>query len=80
VFRLVLGEGLVLMAAGLLAGLAGAFTIRRVLAAQLYGTGPMDPAAIGAAAAVLAAVALVACAIPARRAARTDPLAALAEQ
>jgi putative ABC transport system permease protein len=77
VFKLILSEGLVLLAAGLVLGAAGAFAIRSALQSQLYGVGAMDPFVLASVAAVLAVVALVACAVPARRAARIDPLIAL---
>ena len=51
-----------------------------VLAAQLYGVGPMDPLVLGSVAAVLALVTFAACTLPARRAARIDPIVALSEQ
>jgi ABC-type antimicrobial peptide transport system permease subunit len=71
--RLVLGRGLAPAALGLAAGLAGALAAGRVLAAQLYGVRPTDPATFAAVAALLAAVAVAAAWAPARRAARTDP-------
>ena len=80
VFSLVLGEGLTLMAVGLSAGLAGAFSVRRVLEAQLYEIGAMDPFVLTSVAAVVALMVVIACSVPARRAARIDPLAALSDQ
>jgi putative ABC transport system permease protein len=80
IFTMVVREGVWLMAAGLLVGLGGAFAIRRTMESQLYGVGAMDPAVVSAVAAVLAAVALGACLVPARRAARTDPTIALNDQ
>lgn len=77
IFRLVLGEGLLLLGAGFVIGLAGAFALRRSLETQLYGVGGMDPLVLASVAAVLATVALGACSIPARRASRIDPIAAL---
>jgi ABC-type antimicrobial peptide transport system permease subunit len=79
VFGLIVKEGMVLMAGGFVAGVAGAFAVRRTMAAQLYGVGPMDPLVLGGVAAVLAVVALAACMLPARRAARIDPIIALSE-
>ncbi len=76
----VVREGLVLLVAGLVVGLAGAFAIRRTMESQLYGIGGMDPVVVSAVAAVLGIVALTACVIPARRAARTDQTVALSEQ
>jgi predicted permease len=80
VFRLVLGEGIALLATGLAVGLAGAFAIRRTMETQLYGIGAMDPLVVGSVAAVLGAVAVLACTVPARRASRIDPLIALSQQ
>jgi ABC-type antimicrobial peptide transport system permease subunit len=77
IFAMVVREGLVLLAAGFAAGLGGAFAIRRTLESQLYGIGPMDPTVVSAVAALLGLVALAACMVPARRAARIDPTVAL---
>ena len=62
---------------GILCGLAGAALMSRVLAVQLYGVNSIDPLAFGAAAALFAAASIAAAWIPARRAARVDPLIAL---
>ncbi len=80
IFGLVLREGVALLAAGIVFGLGGAFAVRRFIEAQLYGIGAMDPLVLGAVAAVLGVVALTACSVPARRAARIDPLIALNDQ
>jgi ABC-type antimicrobial peptide transport system permease subunit len=77
IFRLVLAEGLVLLGLGFLAGMAGAFAIRKTIQTQLYGVGAMDPMVLVSVGALLGIVALIACAVPARRAARIDPIAAL---
>jgi putative ABC transport system permease protein len=77
VVRLVLAGGAGMIAAGLAAGLLGAFGATRFLSAILYEVSPSDPFALAAAAAVLAVVALAAHWLPARRAARVDPIAAL---
>ena len=79
IFRLVLREGLVLVAAGLLVGGIGSFLLRRTLESQLFGVTATDPAVLIVVSALLAAVALIACAMPARRATRIDPLKALTE-
>lgn len=79
IFALVLREGVGLVLAGLVVGLAGAFAIRRALESQLYGVTAMEPAVLTAVAGLLALVAIVACAVPARRAARIDPMIALGE-
>jgi ABC-type antimicrobial peptide transport system permease subunit len=80
IFGLVVSEGLWLLAIGMGAGLVGAFAIRRAIEAQLFGVQPMDPFVLGLVTTVLGIVALLACAIPARRAARIDPLVALTDQ
>jgi ABC-type antimicrobial peptide transport system permease subunit len=79
IFSMVIREGLVLLAAGFAAGLAGAFAIRKTLESQLYGIGAMDPAVMSTVAGILGVVALAACLVPARRAARIDPTVALNE-
>jgi ABC-type antimicrobial peptide transport system permease subunit len=80
IFGLVLREGLTFVAAGALLGLAGAFAVRRFIETQLYGVGAMEPLVLGTVAGLLGLVALAACSLPARRAARIDPLIALNEQ
>ena len=62
---------------GLVAGLAGTFAFGRLLTAQLYQISPHSPLLLGATAIVLAAAALLACLVPAHRAARVDPIQAL---
>lgn len=79
VFRLVLREGLVLVTAGLFVGGIGSFLLRRTLETQLFGVTASNPMVLLLVSAVLAAVALVACAVPARRATRIDPLIVLTE-
>ncbi|CAN5437710.1 ABC transporter permease [soil metagenome] len=80
IFALILKEGVALLAAGLVVGLAGALALRRALEAQLYEVSGMDPVVLASVSGVLAGVALIACTIPARRASRTDPMLALSEQ
>jgi predicted permease len=77
IFGLVLKEGVVLLGAGLAAGLLGAFAVRRAIESQLYEVSGTDPLVVMSVAAVLAVVALAACAVPARRASRIDPTIAL---
>jgi len=77
VTRMVVGEGFRLAALGVAIGLAGAFALSRLLVNLLFGVEPTDPATYVATAAFLLAVALAACWIPARRAARVDPMVAL---
>ena len=74
--RLLARAGL-LAAAGAAIGVAGAWFLMTLLSRQLYGIQPRDPATFAAAAAALILVALCACAIPARRAMRIDPVTAL---
>jgi putative ABC transport system permease protein len=76
-FRLVMGEGIRLAAAGLAIGLCLAVGFARFLPIALYGTSPLDPAVLGGVAGALALVALLASYLPARRAIATDPLVAL---
>ena len=80
IFGLIVSEGLWLLALGVAVGLAGAFAIRKAMETQLFGVQPMDPLVLAAVAAILGVVAFVACAVPARRAARIDPLVALNDQ
>ena len=80
IFNLVLKEGGLIVGLGAVFGLAGAFVLRQSLQAQLYETGAMDPRVVASVAGMLIAVALVACVLPARRAAKTDPLIALSDQ
>jgi putative ABC transport system permease protein len=75
--RMVLREGLALTTAGVAAGLVVAFAATRSLEALLFEIEPHDPVTFAAIAALLLAVALLACYLPARRAARIDPLTAL---
>jgi predicted lysophospholipase L1 biosynthesis ABC-type transport system permease subunit len=80
IFNLVLKEGGVIVGLGAAFGLAGAFFLRQTLQSQLYETGAMDPRVVAAVAGMLIAVAMIACVLPARRAAKTDPLVALSDQ
>ena len=79
VLRLVLGQGLALTAAGIGLGLLASAALSRALAGFLFGVSPTDPLTFGGIAALIVVVALVACALPARRAASVDPLVALRE-
>jgi ABC-type antimicrobial peptide transport system permease subunit len=75
--RLVIGQALRPVAIGLVAGVAGALAATRLLAAQLYGVGPRDPATIALVCGGFVLVAVLASWIPARRAASVDPTRAL---
>ena len=77
VVRLFVGEGLVQVAAGVAAGLVGALALSRLLDGLLYGVAARDPRTVAAVSAILLAVGLVATWLPARRAARVDPVASL---
>jgi len=79
IVELVLREGLLLIGAGFVLGAAGAFAVRRSLESQLFGVAATDPVVLLVVAATLALVAVAACALPARRATRIDPVVALAE-
>ena len=74
---MVLRKAMVLAGAGILAGLAAARVATGVLTGLLYGVRPTDPSAFALTAVAVAAVALAACYIPARRAMRVDPVSAL---
>jgi ABC-type antimicrobial peptide transport system permease subunit len=74
-----LREGLVLVAVGLIVGGVGSLLLRRTLETQLFGVTASNPIVLLLVSAVLAVVALVACAVPARRATRIDPLIVLTE-
>jgi len=80
VVRLVLRQGLVIVALGLAAGFAGAAGLQKAIASQIYGVRPLDPLVIGGVTVVLGAITLAACALPTRRAARVDPVAVLQEE
>jgi ABC-type antimicrobial peptide transport system permease subunit len=77
VARLVVGRSAVLTLVGIGIGLGAALALTRLLASQLYGVTATDPVAYAAGAVLLAAVALLASFIPARRATRVDPMVAL---
>ena len=77
VLRLVLRRGAVLTLAGLATGLPGAYALAQLLAGALYGVNAGDAATFVGIPLLLAAVAALACYLPARRASRVDPLAAL---
>jgi predicted permease len=79
IFGLIVSEGLWLLGVGIGVGLVGAFAIRRAMETQLFGIQPMDPMVLALVTVVLGVVAFLACAVPARRAARIDPLIALNE-
>jgi putative ABC transport system permease protein len=77
ILKLVLGEGLRLIAGGVAAGLAATVVLSQVLRSFLFGVGPTDPATLIAVGLLFVGVALLACWAPARRATKVDPLEAL---
>ena len=77
VLRMVIGQGLRLALIGVAFGVAGALVLTRFLSSLLYGVKPTDPLTFVAVSLILIAVALLACYIPARRAAKVDPMVAL---
>jgi putative ABC transport system permease protein len=77
VLRMVIGQGLLPVALGVVIGAASSFGLARFLASQLYGVKPTDPATFLGATALVLIVACAACCIPARRAMRVDPIVAL---
>jgi predicted permease len=80
IVQLVLQEGFVLVAIGLLVGIAGSFLLRSAVAGQIYGVQPFDPLVLLSVIAVLGLIALAACLVPARRAVQVDPIIVLSEQ
>jgi putative ABC transport system permease protein len=77
VLRMVIGEGLRPALAGVAIGIAGTVKLTRLLSSLLYGVKPTDPLTSAAVSLILTVVALLACYIPARRAANVDPMLAL---
>jgi len=73
----VLRPGIALAAAGVGIGLVASLALTRLIASLLFGVTPVDPLTFGAVSAVLLGVAVAACAVPARRASRVDPLVAM---
>jgi predicted permease len=77
ILRLVLLEGFELVLIGLVLGIIGAASLQKVVATEIYGVRALDPLVLTSVMALLAIVALAACAVPARRAMRVDPIVAL---
>jgi ABC-type antimicrobial peptide transport system permease subunit len=77
IYRLVLGDGMKMTLGGIGIGLLAAFGLTRLIRNMLFGVSAADPATFVVIFALLALVALFACYIPARRATKVDPLAAL---
>jgi len=74
---MVVGQGMILAASGVALGLACAFPLTRILTKFLWGVRPTDPATFAGVALLLAAIAVLASYIPARRATKVDPMVAL---
>jgi putative ABC transport system permease protein len=77
VLKLVIGQGMKLAASGVALGLLVSFALTRLMKGLLFGVSPLDPLTFGAMTLLLTVVALLACLVPARRAAKIDPLVAL---
>lgn len=77
VLKMVIRKGLQLLLAGIAIGLAVSFALSRIIVAQLWGVSPYDRLTLVSVAALLLAVGLIACWIPARRATRVNPSTAL---
>jgi putative ABC transport system permease protein len=77
VLALILRDGMIQALAGLVLGSGGAFFAGRAMQSRLYGVGAIDPLALGGVAAVLLIAALLACYVPAERAAKVDPMVTL---
>jgi putative ABC transport system permease protein len=80
VLAMVLRQGVLLAVAGGVAGIAGAFGVARLLNSLLFGISAVDPISYAAAALVMALAVLIACGLPAWRAARVDPMSALRQE
>jgi len=80
VLRMVVGEGARMALIGVALGTAAALGLTRLMANQLFGVSPHDPLTFASVALLLAIVTLVACYLPARRAMRIDPMAALRQE
>jgi putative ABC transport system permease protein len=75
--RMVIGQGMTLVIVGMAIGVPAAFVVTRFMSSLLFGIKPHDPVTFAGATTVLLLVALLACYLPARRATRIDPIAAL---
>jgi len=77
VFKMVIGQGMILALIGVGLGLLGAYALTRLMATMLFDVAPTDPATFAVIAVLLTTVALVACFIPGRRATKVDPVISL---
>jgi putative ABC transport system permease protein len=77
VLKMILGQGMLLIVAGIVVGLVASFALTRLMKSLVFGVSVTDPLTFVAITLLLTAVALLACYIPARRATKVDPLVAL---
>jgi putative ABC transport system permease protein len=77
VFTMIMGQGMKLAVIGVVIGLVGAFALTRLMASMLFGVEPTDATTFASIAALLIAVALLACYLPGRRATRVEPTISL---
>jgi putative ABC transport system permease protein len=77
VFKMVIGQGMILALIGVAFGLVGAYGLTRLMASMLFGVEPTDPVTFTVIAVLLTAVALLACYLPSRRATKVDPVVSL---
>jgi putative ABC transport system permease protein len=77
VVSMVVGEGIMIPAVGLVIGIAGSLALTRAIQSALYGVSATNPVVYAVLTVLLAGLALTACYVPARRASRVDPLVAL---
>jgi len=77
VFKMIIGQGMLLAVIGVVFGLVGAFGLTRLMASMLFGVEPTDPLTFGSIALLLSGVALLACYLPGRRATKVDPVVSL---
>jgi ABC-type antimicrobial peptide transport system permease subunit len=77
IFSLLIREGTMLIGMGLAIGFAGMLALRHAIENEIYGVHPLDPMVTGTVLVTLGAVALSACALPARRAMKVDPVTVL---
>jgi putative ABC transport system permease protein len=77
IVRLVVGQGIWMAGIGVVLGIAASLALTRAIASLLFGVGKVDPVSLAAAPVVLMGVALLGCYLPARRAAKVDPVIAM---
>jgi predicted permease len=77
IFKLIVGQGMKLVASGVALGLAASFSLTQLISSMLFGVSAVDPMTFGTITLLLTFVALLACYVPARRATRVEPVVAL---